>query len=251
MARVLIEEARVGVLPALHACPLARCDAPLPTVIVCHGFTRSKELDSNLAFMLARAGMRVVMPEADGHGERFDGDAQGRLLRFWEILRNAIDEVPRVREDLEARGLVDGGRIAIAGLSMGGFVALGALARFGWLRAGVSWMGSAYFHDLARTLYPPLGVGDDATAAAHAAHMDRLQLVEPGAMLEQLASRPLLLWHGVRDEVVPFSESARLHADLTRRGLAGRVEFVADPAATHKLSQSAAEAGLRFLERVL
>lgn len=251
MARILIEETRFGGQPALHAAPADRIDAPLPTVLVHHGFTRSKELDSNLAFMFARAGFRVVMPEADGHGERFDGDAQGRLLRFWDILRGSIDELPALREDLLARGLVQHERLAIAGLSMGGFQALGALARYEWLRAGVSWMGSAYYLDLARTLYPPAGTYGPDTADRHETHMVRLCLHDPSTMLERLADRPLLLWHGMRDDVVPFSESARLHAQMVRRGLARQLEFIADPNATHKLPLAGAQAGVDFLRRVL
>lgn len=251
MTRILIEEARFGGHPALHACPVEQCDVPLPTVVVYHGFTRSKELDSNLAYMFARAGLRVVMPEADGHGERFDGDMPGRMLRFWDILRTSIDELPRIREELEDRRLVRNGRIGVGGLSMGGFATLGALARYDWLRAGVSWMGSAYFLDLARTLYPPLGAYNAETADAHESRMVRLCLYDPSTMLERLASRPLLVWHGARDEVVSFSETARLHADLVRRGLASKVELVADPNATHKLPLAGAQAGVVFLERVL
>lgn len=251
MARVLIEDQRIGGQPALHACPLAQADAPLPTVLVYHGFTRSKELDCNLALMLARAGLRVVMPEADGHGERFDGDAAARQRRFWHILRSSLDELPALRADLQARGWIADGRLGVAGLSMGGFVALGALARFDWLRVGVSWMGAAHFHDISRTVHPPLGRCDAQTAAAHEACMAQLHPVEPGQCLDRLATRPLLLWHGERDEVVPFSESARLHAEMRRRGLADRLELVAEPVATHKLTQAGAEAGVRFLERQL
>lgn len=251
MARILIEEGRIAGLPALHAAPDEFFDAPLPTVLVCHGFTRSKELDSNLAVMLARAGLRAVLPEADGHGERFDGDAAQRLTRFWDIVRRCVDELPLLRDALCERGWVQGGRIAVAGLSMGGFVALGGLARHGWLRAGVSWMGAGHYLDLARTLYPPLGAYTAATAAGHEARMAPLADYDPSRHLAQLASRPLLLWHGVRDEVVPFNESARLHAELVRRGLARQLEFVADPNATHKLPVAGAQAGVDFLRRVL
>ncbi len=251
MARILIEEGRFGGLPALHACPVNEADSPLPTVIVWHGFTRSKELDSNLAYMLAHAGLRVLMPEADGHGVRFDGDVAGRPLRFWEIVRACIDEMPALRDDLLRRRLVEGGRIAVAGLSMGAFVTLGALARHEWLCAGVSWMGSAYFLDLARTLYPPLGRYDASTADGHESRMVRLCMYDPSTMLEKLAERPLLLWHGVRDEVVPFSESARLHADMVRCGLGDRLELVFDPSASHKLPLAGAQAGVEFLGRVL
>lgn len=250
MVRILIEEARFGGWPALHACPLEQALQPLPTVLVYHGFTRSKEHDSNLAYMLAHAGFRVLMPEADGHGERFDGDGAGRLLRFWDILKSCIDEMAPIRQELLERGLVQDGRIAVAGLSMGGFVALGALARYPWLRAGVSWMGSAYFLDLARTLYPPLGAYNEETADRHESHMVRLCLYDPSTQLERLGNRPLLLWHGARDEIVPFSESARLHAELVRRGMTQHVQFMADANATHKLPVGGAQAGVDFLRRV-
>ena len=251
MTRILVEDALIAGIPTLHAAPADRFDAPLPTVLVCHGFTRSKELDSNLAVMLAQAGLRAVLPEADGHGARFDGDAAQRLTRFWDILRCCIDELPQLRDDLQARGLVDTGRIAVAGLSMGGFVALGGLARHDWLRAGVSWMGSGHFLDLARTLYPPLGAYTPSTAAGHEARMAPLADYDPSARLDRLARRPLLLWHGVRDEIVPFSESARLHAALVQKGLAQHLEFIADPNATHKLPDAGARAGVDFLRRVL
>lgn len=251
MARILIEDERLGGWPALHACPLTQADQPLPTVVVYHGFTRSKEHDSNLACMLAQAGFRVIMPEADGHGERFDGDAASRPLRFWDILRSCIDELAPIHQELLQRGWVLDGRIAVAGLSMGGFVTLGALVRYPWLQAGVSWMGSAYFQDLARTLYPPQGAYNEQTADRHESHMVRMCLYDPSTQLERLANRPLLLWHGVRDEVVPFSESARLHAQLVRQGLAQQVQLMADPNATHKLPVGGAQAGVDFLRRVL
>lgn len=249
--RILVEETRLAGWPTLHAAPAARFDEPLPTVLVYHGFTRSKELDSNLAVMLARAGLRAVLPEAQGHGERFDGDAALRLTRFWDILKSCIDELPLLRDALQARGWVDGNRLGVAGLSMGGFVVLGALARYDGLRAGVSWMGSGHYLSLARTLYPPLGAYTPATAAAHEGHLTPLADYDPSLRLERLARQPLLLWHGVRDEVVPFSESARLYAELVRHGYADQVEFVADPMATHKLPVAGAEAGVAFLRRML
>lgn len=249
--RILVERTRIAGWPALHAAPAARFDEPLPTVLVYHGFTRSKELDSNLAVMLAHAGLRAVLPEARAHGERFDGDAALRLTRFWDILKSCIDELPMLRAELQARGWVDDGRLGVAGLSMGGFVVLGALARYDGLRAGVSWMGSGHYLDLARTLYPPLGAFTAATAAAHEALLAPLTDYDPSLRLERLARQPLLLWHGVRDEIVPFSESARLYAGLVRCGGADWVEFIADPAANHKLPVAGAEVGVAFLRRTL
>ncbi|KAF1049367.1 esterase [Xylophilus sp.] len=251
MARIVVWDEAIGGWPALHAAPLDRHGTPLPTVVVYHRFTQSKEVDSNIAVMLAQAGLRAVLPEADRHGARFDGDAASRIGGFWETLRSSIDELPALRDDLQARGWVDGDRVAVAGLSIGGFVALGCLARYEWLRAGVSWMGSAYFTDLARTLYPPCGSYSDSTRAAHDARMDAIAAYDPSTKLEQLASRPLMVWHGVRDDVVSFSEAARLHADMTRRGLARNLELVADTNAGHRLGHAGAQAGVDFLKSAL
>lgn len=250
---VVVDALTLGGQPALMAAPAAAGDAALPIVVVYHGFTRSKELDSHLAVALAQAGLRAVMPEADGHGERHDGDDAARVRRFWSIVRSSIDELPALRADLRLRGLLaldpqGQDRLGVAGLSMGGFIALGCLALHTGLHAGVSWMGSGHYLDLARTLYPPLGRYDAATAAAHEAAMAPLAALDPCRSLHQLGATPLLLWHGVRDEIVPFTESARLHAEMVRQGVAGRLQFVADPLATHKLNVPAVAAGVDFLK---
>lgn len=249
--RVLLETTHLGGVPVLHAAPVDGWAQPLPTVLACHGFTRSKELDSNLAVALAQSGLRVVMPEADGHGARFDGDAARRLARFWPIVQTCVDGLDPLRCDLENRGWVRDGRIAVAGLSMGGFVALAALVRYPWVCAAVSWMGSGFFGDLSRTLYPPLGAYTPATAAAHGAAMAPLEAYDPSLHLDRLADRPLWLWHGARDEVVPCSESTRLYANLVQRGWAGQAVLVTDPNATHKLTAGGMEAGVAFLAQAL
>lgn len=246
---ILLRAHTLAGVPVLHAAPAAHWDAPLPTVLLYHGFTRSKELDSNLACMLAQAGLRAVMPEAEGHGARFDGDSARRLHRFWDIVRNSIDEMPALRTALVARGWAAHNQVAVAGLSMGGFIALGALARHEGLQAGVSWMGSGRYLALSRTLYPPLGATADD--AAHATAMAPLAEYDPERHLERLARQPLLLWHGQHDEIVPFSESAGLQQRLQALSLDEQLEFVADAQAGHKLNEAGARCGVHFLQRVL
>ena len=85
----------------------------------CHGYTSSKEVYAYFAYALARAGFRVVLPDADRHGERFDGDEARRLATFWEILRSNIDELPQIKAHFERLGLIADERIGVAGASMG------------------------------------------------------------------------------------------------------------------------------------
>lgn len=251
MTTVSMIEERVGEVPVIHAAPQDRLHQPLPTVVLFHGYTSSKELNTFLAYMLARRGCRVVLPEADLHGERYDGDEDRRLRRFWDILGTSIDELPACCEHYRSRGLVDGGRIGVAGTSMGGFAALGCMVRYPWIRATAAYMASGYFLELSRTLYPPLGSYGPANAAEHARRMRRLAGDEVAGRLERIADRPLLLWHGQRDDIVPYGESERLREELAERGLDKRLEFIGDPRGVHKLSMAASVAGVEFFARHL
>ncbi len=249
--RVSLDAEVVGGLPLLHAAPEALRHLPLPTVFLYHGFTSSKELYSYLAFMLAQAGFRVIVPEALLHGSRFDGDENGRTRRFWDILKSSIDELPQLHTHYVQGGLVDAGRVGVMGASMGGYTALACLVRYPWLRLACSFMGSAYFRDSSRHLYPPLGEVNAGNAAEHERRMHSLAAYEPSAQLDKLGNRPLMLWHGGQDDRVPFSESERLMADLTARDLAQQVQFIPEAPAGHKISVAAAEAGVAFFAKNL
>ena len=249
--RVSLDAEGVGGLPVLHAAPQAQAHLPLPTVFLYHGFTSSKELYSYLAFMLAQAGFRVIAPEALLHGRRFDGDEAGRPRQFWTILKANIDELPQLHAHYVAQGLVADGRVGVMGASMGGYTALGCMARYPWIKAVCSYMGSAYFQDSSQHLYPPLGHVDAGNAAEHSRCMQVLVDYEPSAQLEKLADRPLMLWHGGQDERVPYAESERLVSELGARGLTKNLRFIPELQATHKISVKAAEAGVAFLAEKL
>ena len=114
-----IHDERAGDIAVIHAVPAGYYHRPLPTVFFCHGYTSSKEVYAYFAYALARAGFRVVLPDADRHGERFDGDEARRLATFWEILRSNIDELPQIKAHFERLGLIADERIGVAGASMG------------------------------------------------------------------------------------------------------------------------------------
>jgi hypothetical protein len=248
---IAMTEESVDGIPVIHVAPAEHLDKPLPTVFLFHGFTSSKELTVYLGYMIAKAGIRVVLPEADGHGARFDGNESARPQHFWDIIKRNVDELPFYCEHYTARGLIDRGRIGVAGTSMGGFTALGCMARYDWIRAVAAYMGSGYFLELSRTLYPPEGRFDAATADRHAERMQALADYEVVGRLDRIGNRPLLVWHGERDDIVPFDESRRLRDELASQGLDGKLHFINDPNGTHKLSMAASVAGMDFFERNL
>lgn len=146
----------VGDIEVIHAVPAGGYASPLPTLFFYHGYTSSKEVYSYFGYALALAGFRVVLPDALMHGARFDGDEQRRLLHFWDILRQNIDELPALYAHYRQQGQIDGRRVGVCGASMGGMTAPGALARFDWLMSAAALMGSGDYMRLSRTLFPPV-----------------------------------------------------------------------------------------------
>lgn len=233
-------------IECLHATPAGQHHQPLPTVLFYHGFTSSKEVYAYFAVALAQAGFRAVMPDADLHGARYDGDAEGRLCRFWTILKQNIDELPRLEAALRQRNLIAEGRFAVAGASMGGMTALGAMARYPQIQSVACMMGSGYFMQLSASLFPPLVADTPERRAQFAAQMAPLAEYDPCQRLDALANRPLLLWHGEADEVVPWAESVRLERALRDSGLAQHLTSLSEKEIGHKITPSALTALVSF-----
>ncbi|HKS33260.1 MAG TPA: esterase [Enterobacteriaceae bacterium] len=230
--------------PILHAFPTGKATAPLPCVVFYHGFTSSGLVYSYFAVALAQAGFRVVMPDAPDHGARFSGHTQERLLRFWHILQQSLEEFASLRDALLAQGWIDDDRLAVAGASMGGMTALGIMARHPEVRCVASLMGSGSFSELSRTLFPP----EDA---ARKTVMAQLAGDEPFRRLARLADRPLLLWHGDADDVVPAAESFRLQQALQQAGLDANLTCEWQAGVRHRITPEALGCAVDFLRRHL
>lgn len=242
---------RLAGIQVLHAAPAGQRDAALPTVLLYHGFTSSKEVYAYLAVALAQAGFRAVMPDADLHGARDNGNDAVRLARFWQILQRNIDEMPQLENALRAAGMIDGDRFGVAGASLGGMTALGAMARYPHIRSVACLMGSGYFMQLSRSLFPPLQVSTPEEQAQFDRLMAPLAVYDPCEKLEALANRPLLLWHGEADDVVPFAETARLVEALRASGEADNMTFLSEKAIGHKITPFALRALTDFFKQHL
>ncbi|SUB14862.1 esterase [Pantoea agglomerans] len=108
---------------------------------------------------------------------------------------------PQLESALRADDLIASERFAVAGASMGGMTALGAMARYPQIQSVACLMGSGYFMQLSQSLFPPLVADTPEQQAQFAARMAPLADYDPCNRLEALANRPLLLWHGEADEV--------------------------------------------------
>lgn len=235
---------RLGNSEILHAFPAGMSEQPLPVVIFYHGFTSSKLVYSYFAVALAQAGFRVVMPDAPDHGSRFSGDDQARLGQLWQILHGSLTEFAGLREALYQAGLVADERLAVAGASMGGMTALGIMARYPEVKCVASLMGSGYFTTLSQTLFPPQAQ-EVETILATLADWD------VSHALPRLADRPLLLWHGEADDVVPAAETFRLQQALLREGLDNNLTCLWEAGVRHRITPTALDATTDFFRKHL
>ncbi|HEJ8094211.1 TPA: prolyl oligopeptidase family serine peptidase [Serratia marcescens] len=87
--------------------------------------------------------------------------------------------------------------------------------------------------------------------AAFAARTAVLAEYELEGRLETIAGRPLLLWHGETDDVVPAADSLRLAAELRRQGAGSRLTSLVEPGVKHRITPLALSATADFFRREL
>lgn len=235
----------------LMAAPAGKRQQRLPGVVFYHGFTSSKLVYSYFAVALAQRGLRVIMPDAPEHGSRFDGDEARRMQRFWQILYGNLSEFPALYEAILAQGLVEEGRLGVGGASMGGMTALGLMAQHAQIRSVACLMGSGYYLTLARRLFAPVTFSSDADEQRFTDIMAPLAQYDVTQQLDRLAGRPLLLWHGEEDDVVPAFETLRLQQALAAQGLDGQLTCLWEKGVRHRITPSALEATGRFFDATL
>ncbi|MGW0839274.1 alpha/beta hydrolase [Streptomyces sp. NPDC002787] len=187
-------------------------------VLLCHGFTGSPQSLRPWAEYLAARGLTVALPLLPGHGTR------------WEDLRPTGWQDWYAEVDRELRSLRERcAHVFVAGLSMGGALALRLAAKHGDAVDGVMVVNPANkVHGPAAHALPVLrhfvpttkGITSDIAKEGveevgyshvplHAAHSLRTFLRLVDGELPQV-TQPLLLLHSARDHVVPPVDSERV-----------------------------------------
>ncbi|MEU5085907.1 alpha/beta fold hydrolase [Streptomyces sp. NPDC021356] len=187
-------------------------------VLLCHGFTGSPQSLRPWADHLAERGLTVSLPLLPGHGTRWE-DMQ---LTGWQDWYAEVDRELRALSERCAQ-------VFVAGLSMGGALALRLAARHGDAVAGVVVVNpankvhglSAYALPVARHLVRTAkGIASDIAKEGsaelgydrvplHCAHSLRTFFRRVDGELPQV-TQPLLLLRSPQDHVVPPADSARI-----------------------------------------
>ncbi len=138
-----------GAAPLLLAVP-GGVRAPMPAVLWFHGLSVDKETHRKELERIAEAGFLAVGVDAAGHGERRLPELDARIdvsreetIRFMlGLVEETAREVPGIVAALVEEGLADAGRIALVGISMGGYLLYRALLEEPPPRAAVAILGS-------------------------------------------------------------------------------------------------------------
>jgi carboxylesterase len=187
-------------------------------VLLCHGFTGSPQSLRPWARCLAERGLTVSLPLLPGHGTRWE-DLQ---LTGWQDWYAEVDRELRVLRERCAR-------VFVAGLSMGGALALRLAAKHGQDIAGLVVVNPANkVHGLSAYTLPVTrhvvrttrGIVSDIAkehgveigydrVPLHAAHSLRTFFRLVDGELPQV-TQPLLVLRSAQDHVVPAADLARI-----------------------------------------
>ncbi|WYP25343.1 esterase [Alkalihalobacillus sp. FSL W8-0930] len=214
---ISIVREQVDDIPLLHVAKESlHQQSNQPVVFFFHGLTSAKDQNLHIAYQLAQKGFRVILPDALHHGEREAGvTGMQRTILLWDIVMNSIQELDKLKDHFIARGLIDPSRIGVAGTSMGGITTYGALSQYEWIQSAVSLMGSAYYEHFATMQIEHIGRQGFQVPEVHVNEtLAKLRTFDLSTQLHKLNGRPLMIWHGEADQVVPARYSTTLYNEL-------------------------------------
>lgn len=127
---IAVERRTAGDVPLLVARP-ADAAAPLPLVLWLHGFRSEAAANEAELVRLAERGFLAVGVDAVGHGARRDPDLDARVAAaptgarpiMLAQVRATAREIPSIVGTLAEDGLARACRVAVVGVSMGGYLA--------------------------------------------------------------------------------------------------------------------------------
>lgn len=231
-----------GNIPLLHIYG-EEMNENTPVVIFLHGFQSAKEHNLHYAYQMAKKGIRVILPDAFLHGDRDKGYNEVQMnLHFWEIIFTSIKEVEFLYEQLKKKGLLVNGKVGMSGSSMGAITTCGALKQYEWIEAAAICMGTPGYVEFGEYLLSQveaLGL----TWPVPEEDMNRLRkmlaLYDITKTPEAFAGRPVLFWHGMKDQTVPFEPTYRFYEQLRDlyEDYPERLKFVEDSHASHKVTR--------------
>jgi dienelactone hydrolase len=233
--RLVFDTEDVMSVPAFLLVPDDRT-APGPAVLAVHGHGPGKSLvcgletteapNGDYAVQLVRHGFVVLAPDLRCFGERQDWNPEDHyacdtnlvhaVMAGWSPLTQNLWDLARSLDVLEAHPLVDGTRLGVAGLSLGGTMSLFLAATEERVAAAVV---SGFLSSWGEAHKVPWNMCGSQVLPGQ---LGLLEHVDLGALV---APRPLLVETGTEDLIFPLAAAAESMARLgTLYGQLGAAE---------------------------
>lgn len=213
-------------------------DERAPTVVFFNGLDGTKEVGILYGGIeLAARGINTLA---------VDGPGQGETLRLQNIPSRYDWEVPAraAYEYVAGRGDIDPGRVAIMGISMGGYLAPRAAAMEPRFAACVAWGGHFDYHEAWVRRRREIESGGTRVSAPHFhllwvlgvpdmdAAMEKLKSYTLAGVAEKIAC-PFLVVHGEHDTIVPVEYARRLYEAVGSRNKTLKIFTAEEGGAEH------------------
>lgn len=228
-------------IPCLIAVPNDKRDEPLPLVIYYHGFNGEKEASLTIAYKLAGNNQRVVLPDSLYHGERKASITQTeKELAFWQIVMQNIEDVALIHQSFLDEKLISDDKVGLAGTSMGGITTYGALTKYEWIKVAAVVMGTPNMLVYAQELVDRVNAAQPNAISETTVNeaLEQLRPVDLSLQPEAVNKRPLLAWHGEKDEVIHINQTSEFFDGL---GSNSNYRFVREVERMHHVSRLAVE----------
>ncbi|MGV9772244.1 prolyl oligopeptidase family serine peptidase [Streptosporangium sp. NPDC003464] len=215
--------------------------APSPLVVIAHGgptwlwssaFAPAES--GQLALPLVHAGAAVLLPNPRGSSGR--GQDYARRV-IGHVGEQDLDDVLAGVDHLVAAGVADPGRMAVLGLSYGGYLSAWAVTRTGRFRAAVvmsgvaDWLSFATASNLAGGYDPLYHRGADVATPEGREFLAARSPVCHAAKV----TTPTLILHGAEDRTTPVGQAEQLYRAWSAAGV--RTELVVYPREGHELTE--------------
>ncbi|MBA3827072.1 MAG: alpha/beta fold hydrolase, partial [Ktedonobacterales bacterium] len=169
------EEITIGptAISALRIAPATPATGPLPCLLLQHGYGADKFDLAPVAEVTAGLGFITILPDAWGHGTRFDprGPNHSNTASanyFVEVVQHAVEDLERIAAALRDDPTVDATRIFLGGFSLGGITAIIATEHDAAVAGVIAIAGGASPASLEASLgMAPVDAAHRAWVAAH------------------------------------------------------------------------------------
>lgn len=211
------------------------------TIIIFHGWGSSTKNYEEFAKTLSSRGFQVIVPELTFHDgrDKLENHFNKRVTQeyFWETIFRSIDDSSILLKELK----ILNENTILLGVSMGGFIATGILAKFPDLAGLININGSGSF-----LLSEKIFRKNDKRPELLPEEVQKLTAYNP--IKANTGSSSILLMHGKEDTIVSIKGQEDYYAYLTEEPNTGNITFLRYKNINHSISEEMKRDLMRWLE---